>query len=135
MFNVYILYPQCGETVNCPNKKYPYHQCYGGSKKVICSNNPQAERPVIRKPTNFPICLEYNDDKSPEEVSMPKQTGGDITVFRRDLVQNDIDCALDEWDCLCDKKNAPCGCKIKLSWSTDIRDFTIKKLQSLKLLQ
>lgn len=122
-----FIYSDCGDVINCPNKKYPYHQCYGGTGTVICTDNPQAVRPVLRKPDYIPICLENKDVgpvyNSPEEVKMPNQVGGDIVVFRREMVQNDIDYALDDWDCLCNMKNAPCGCKIKLYWSTNYREF------------
>lgn len=125
-----LIYCDCGDKINCPSKKYPYHQCYGGTGTVICTDNPQAVRPVLRKPDNIPICLDNKDlgpvYQSPEEVRMPQHVGGDIVVFRRDMVQNDIDCALDDWDCLCNMKNSPCKCKINLYWSTNYREFKSK---------
>lgn len=50
---------------------------------------------------------------------------GARVVFRDDpeTMQASIDCALYQWNCLCNEENKECKCKIKLKWSTNPRRF------------
>lgn len=56
-----MLYAQnrdCGKPNNCPNKKYPYRECYG--EEIVCTETPSTHSPIIKRlPDDLqPLCLE-----------------------------------------------------------------------------
>lgn len=118
-----MLYAQnrdCGKPNNCPNKKYPYKQCYNG--EIICTDAPSSHTPTLKHlPDDLePICLDYElSAYRPGDVKMPTPRG-EVVVFRDDpeTMKASIDCALYQWNCLCNKENEECKCKVKLKWST-----------------
>ena len=48
---------------------------------------------------------------------------GTTKVFDMNEVVNDIDCAQNQWACICGKENEPCECHINLIWSKRNNDF------------
>ncbi len=118
----------CNIITNCENKKYQYYFCSQTSLELKCSSNPNTDPGppyrVMKAP--YPICLTFLDS-GPEDVIM-KEASGDIDkpVYRKDWMQVDADCAKDEINCICNKKNEPCLCRIYFKFNSNKDDFAPK---------
>ncbi|MEI6089341.1 MAG: T9SS type A sorting domain-containing protein [bacterium] len=115
----YAQQTNCGTSLNCdPLVKYPYANCDGN---IVCSNNPLQLQPSVVQ-VEIPICLDNVPTDGPSTVFLPGGAGL-VKVFDMLDIQNDINCAQDQWACICGKQNTPCKCHIDLVWSKNPAHF------------
>lgn len=119
---IYSQNSNCNKPERCPNKKYPYFKCDANST-VICTETPTS--PPVRIPFDWPICIEYvRNSDNPGNIEMFYQPGV-LWVFLEDqqTIGASLNCALNTWQCLCDKDKEPCKCTIKVRWCKDPNFF------------
>ncbi|MBX3044368.1 MAG: hypothetical protein KIT33_14485 [Candidatus Kapabacteria bacterium] len=117
-----LLADDCGVNLKCDESiKYPYHDCLSN---VVCTNEPLGLNPPVRR-GSMPICSIIDHKDGPGIIQLPTMTGLE-TVFDATRIQEDINCAQRQWNCVCGKQDASCssGCQIKLRWSKKASDFS-----------
>ncbi len=125
----------CGTVTNCPDKPYKYWFCNNANNQMVelCEKNPNnvpGFTPI--KAPAVPLCFEFESTSSDptQQVKLPLQVGGDVLVFDLSKVQDDIDNAQYDWNCLCGKQNDECVCTIKVRFVKDKQDWPFNNRRS-----
>ena len=119
--------------VEYPSVARPYLFCNGeGEILPLCTSNPFNPRgganwtlSPVKAP--MPICLQYIP--SAEHTVVHGDVCGDengcriLPVFNAADIPNDIQRALNQWNCVCGKQNDPCGCTMNIMFVTDPEIF------------